>query len=323
MQRIIDTIAAAMVIATAPAAAQEWPMHPVTMVVPYAAGGTLDVFARVLAPRLSEILGQTVVVENVGGAGGMAGTARVARAAPDGYQFVFGNVGTHAHNQILFKTPLYNAATDFAPVALVAEAPIVLATRNDFPADNLPDFVAYARAHQKTLNFGSGGTGSPPHLACVLFNATIGVDVTHIPYRSGGQAMQDLIAGRSDYQCPGMAVARPQIEGKSVKAIAVLSHDRSPMLPALPSAREQGIDFDVRTWTGFFLPKGTPAAIVNKLHQATVATLQTPSVQERLNELGAAVPAPDRRSPEYLRKFVQSEIARWSVAIRAAGIAAQ
>lgn len=322
MTRMIAAIAA-LVSAAIPVAAQEWPARPVTMIVPFAAGGTLDIFGRVLAPRLSELLGQQVIIENVGGSGGMVGAARVAKAPPDGYQFVYGNIGTHAHNQSLYRHPLYNAAADFAPVVLVAETASVLVTRKDFPANNLREFIAYAKKHEKELQFGSGGAGSPPHLACVLFNSAIGVNVTHIPYRSGAQALQDLMAGRSDYQCPGFAISLPQIESNLVKAVALLARERSPLIPALPSADEQGLtDLDITNWTAMFFPKGTPNSIVHKLNAAAVAAMETPSVRERLKELGATVVTPERRSPDYLQRFVESEIARWGAAIKAAGVAA-
>jgi tripartite-type tricarboxylate transporter receptor subunit TctC len=312
--------AAALMAATASAAAQDWPSRPVALVVPFAAGGPMDTIGRVLALRMSELLRQQVVVENVGGAGGMTGSARVAKAAPDGYQFVLGNLGTHAANQTFYKNPLYNAATDFAPVALIAEMPFVLVARKDLPAGNLAEFTAYAQANQAKMQYGSGGSGSATHLACVLLNAALGVNVTHIPYRGGGPAMQDLIAGRIDYQCLDTAIANPQIESGTIKAIAILTRERSPTLPALASAHEQGLtDFAASNWSAFFLPKGTPAAIVQKLHDAAVSTIETPSVQERLNELGATVVAPERRSPDSLQKFVASEVEKWAAAIKASG----
>jgi tripartite-type tricarboxylate transporter receptor subunit TctC len=211
-----------------PAPAEEWPTRPLTMVAPFAAGGSTDAIARIVADGLSSQLQQTVIVENIGGAGGMTGANRVAKAAPDGYQFVLGNVGTHAQNQSLYKKPLYNALTDFAPVALVTDQSLVLVARKDFPADSLPEFIAYAKANQAKLQYGSAGVGGSNHLACVLLNAAIGIQVTHVPYRSGGQAMQDLLAGRVDYQCPSAPTAMPQIEGKAIKAIAILSKSRSP-----------------------------------------------------------------------------------------------
>jgi tripartite-type tricarboxylate transporter receptor subunit TctC len=307
--------------ATAPAGVQDWPLRPVTMVVSFAAGGGADVMGRILAQRLSELLHQQVIVENVGGAGGMTGTNRVARAAPDGYQLALGSVGTHAYNQTLYKKPLYNAATDFAPVALIAETPQVLVTRKDLPAGDLREFVAYAKAHQTEMQYGSAGTGSPTHLACSLLNAAIGVDVTHIPYRGAAPTMQDLIAGRIDYQCPNTTVALPQIEAGTIKAIAILTRDRSPILPELASTHEQGLTgFEASIWYAFFLPRGTPAAIVGRLHDAAVAAMETPLVQARLKDIGATVVAPERRSPEYLQKFVESEIAKWAVPIKAANI---
>ena len=303
------------------AAAQNWPSRPVTIVVPFAAGGAVDVVGRILAPRLSELLDRPVIIDNVGGAGGMTGTSRVAKAAPDGYQVVLGNSGTHAYNQTLYKTPLYNSATDFAPVALIGEQPIVLTARKDFPARTLPEFIAYTKANQARMQFGSAGVGSTNHLGCVLLNAAIGVNVTHIPYRGGGPAMQDLIAGRLDYACNVFSTALPQIEGNLVRAIAILTKNRSPVLPDLPSAHEQGLtDFEANSWFAFFVPKGTPAAIVQKLNDATVATMDTPVVKARLQEIGTDLVAPDRRSSEYLQKFVEREIERWAAPIKAAGL---
>jgi tripartite-type tricarboxylate transporter receptor subunit TctC len=202
-----------------PALSQDWPTRPVTMVVPFAAGGPADTVGRILAPGLSELLGQQVIIENVGGSGGMTGSSRVAKAAPDGYQFVLGNVGTHAANQTFYKNPLYSAAIDFAPVMLIAQTPLVLLARKDLPANNLKEFIAYAKANQASMQYGSGGAGSASH--------PIGINVTHVPYRGAAPAMQDLIAGRIDYQCPDTPIAIPQIQSKMVKAIAILTRDRS------------------------------------------------------------------------------------------------
>jgi tripartite-type tricarboxylate transporter receptor subunit TctC len=302
-------------------AAQDWPARRVTIVVPYAAGGPLDAVARILTPRISEVLSAQVIVENVGGAGGMNGVARVAKAPADGYQFVFGDNGTFAANRTLYKNPLYNAATDFTPVALVAGQSMVLLARKDFPAGNLQEFIAYAKTNQAKMQYGSSGVGSPPHLACALLNTTIGVNVTHIPYRGSAPALQDLIAGRLDYQCVGTAASIPQIDGKTVKALALLTRSRSPSLPALASAQEQGLaDFDADAWLAFFLPRATPASIVQKLHYATVTTMDTPAVRERLNAVGVTVVPPERRSPEYLQKFVAEETEKWRRVIRAANI---
>ena len=229
-----------------------------------------------------------------------------------------------ALNQTLNKNPLYNLKTDFTPVALLVEQPIVLIARKDLPVNNLAEFIAYARANQAKMQYGSGGVGSAPHLACELLNAAIGVNTTHVPYRGGGTPMQDLIASRIDYFCPLTTIAIPQIESKAVKAIAIFSKNRLPILPNLASAHEQGLaNFEVYPWYAFFLPKGTPAPIVHKLHDATIATMATPAVQERLTDLGYTLVTPERRSSEYLQKFVESEIEKWAGVIKAVGVAPQ
>jgi tripartite-type tricarboxylate transporter receptor subunit TctC len=254
----------------------------------------------------------------------MIGAARVAKAPPDGYQVLLGTSGTQALNQSIYEKPLYNAATDFTPVALIFEVPQVLITRKDFHAANLQEFIANVRANQATLQYGSSGAGGTGHLACALLNSAIGVNVTHVPYRGGGPAMQDLIAGRIDYQCALANIAKPQIEALQAKAIALLSVDRSPTLPDVATAHEQGlIDFEAAAWNGIFLPKETPTAIVEKLHGAIIATLETPAVAERLKQLGATVVAPERRSSTYLQKFVVGEIDKWAAIIKAANIKPQ
>jgi tripartite-type tricarboxylate transporter receptor subunit TctC len=307
--------------APAPSVAQPWPSRAVTMLVPFAAGGSSDAIGRILAEGLRGELGQPVIVENVGGAGGMTGANRVAKAAPDGYAFVLGNVGTHAQNQTLYKKPLYNAATDFEPVVLVTDQSLVLTVSKDFPADDLRGFIAYAGANQEKMRYGSAGVGGSTHLGCVLLNAAIGIKVTHIPYRSSSQAMQDLLAGRLDYQCPSAPTALPLIAGNLVKALAVLSKYRSPSMPGLASAHEQGLTgFDVPSWYAIFLPKGAPPAIVNKLRDATVAAMEKPLIRQRLNDIGCDQIAPERSSPEYLRNFVASEIEKWAIPIRASGV---
>src|SRR5262245_11108458 len=216
-------VATALVTTIAPTAAQNWPTRAVTIVYPFAAGSAGDVVGRIFASRLSELLGQPVLFENVGGAGGMTGASRVAKAGPDGYQVLLGTTSTLAVNQTFYKHPLYNAVTDFAPVALIAESPIVLVARKDLPANNLQEFIAHAKANQAKMQYGSAGVGSSVHLACAGLNAAIGVNITHVPYRGGGSAMQDLIAGRIDYQCPTAELAIPHIQGNSVKGIAVLT----------------------------------------------------------------------------------------------------
>jgi tripartite-type tricarboxylate transporter receptor subunit TctC len=291
------------------------------MVVPFAAGGAFDVMGRVFTTRMSESLGQQVIVENIGAAAGIVGTTRVAKAAPDGYMFLLGSVGTHAYNATLYKKLPYNPATDFAPVALFAEQPMVLITRKDFPASNLQEFIAYAKANGAKLQYGSAGVGSTTHLGCALLNAATGINTTHVPYRGGGPAMLDLIAGQVHYMCSNSASALPQIASNTLKGIALSAHSRSSLLPSLATAHEQGlVDFEAITWNAFFLPASTPAALVKKLNGAVIEAMNAPTVTDRMQELGVDLVTPERRSPEYLQKFVESEITKWARPIKAAGV---
>ena len=318
--RIIAMITA-LLVGISSAAAQNWPTRPITLVVPFAAGGSSDSIGRIVADGLSTELGQPVVVENVTGAGGLVGGSRVAKAAPDGYQFVIGNVGSFAQSQWLYKKPPYDVVKDFAPVALITDESLVLVTRKDFPAHDLKEFMAYAKANQSKLQFASSGVGGSNHLACILLNATIGINVTHVPYRSVVQAMQDVIAGRIDYTCLSLPLALPQITANAVKAIAILSKSRSKALPDLPSADEQGLSgFDAPSWYALFLPAGTPSAIVQRLNSAVVAVLNMPVVQQRLKLIGGDVVEPERRSSEYLAQFVAAEIKKWEGPIKASGV---
>ncbi len=319
-RRVLTIALLAIPYCTGPASAQSWPTRPVTMVVGFAAGGGTDVLGRIIGRRLSEVLGQQVIIENVGGAGGMMGSSRVAKSPPDGYTFVLGS-RADAINQTLYKKPLYDLRTDLMPVVLIADQPTVLIARPDIPAANLQELIAYTKKNQDTVKFASAGAGSTGHLDCVRFNTAIGVKITHVPYRGGGPAMQDLIAGRVDYICTLTATAVPQIESNLVKAIAVFTPNRAPMLAKLATAKEQGFgDMEASTWFGFFVPKGTPAGVIQRLRDATAEAMNTPSVQEQLLKSGALVVAPERRSTEYFRQFVESEIAKNAEPIKATGI---
>jgi len=308
--------------AGAGAQAQDWPTHAMTLVVGFAAGGSSDAIGRIVADGISNNLKQPVVVENITGGGGMLAGARVAKAAPDGYQFIIGNVGTFAQSQWLYKKPLYNAIADFAPVGLLTDESLVLVVRKDLPADNLQQFIAYAKANQAQMHFSSSGVGGSNHLACMLLNSAIGVEVTHVPYRNVVQGMQDVMAGRMDYDCLSLPLALPQIAAKTIKPIAILRNTRSAALPDLATAQEQGlIDFDIASWYALFLPARTPPAIVHKLNAATAAALEVPAVQQRLRQVGGDVIAPERRTPEYLAQFLAAEIKKWEGPIKASGIA--
>ena len=319
---LFGTFATCTVAFTAPfASAEDWPTRPLTMVVPFAAGSASDTVGRILAAGLATPLGQQVIVENVGGAGGMTGTGRVANAAPDGYQFSLGSVDTMAINQTLYKKPLYHSDTDFTPVGLVIEQPIILIVRADLPVSTLQEFVAYAKANQGKMQFGSAGPGSGSHLACARANAAIGAEPTHVPYRGSAQAMQDLAAGRIDFFCALGAAAMAPLESKTAKPVAILTRERSPLFPDIPSASEQGLPgVESYFWSGFFFPKGTPDAIVKKMSTATAETLDSKATQDRLKKAGVSVIGPERRSPEYLKTFVDSEIANWAATIKASGV---
>ena len=324
MFRLIGAIAAGVLGFAAAATAQNYPNRPITMIVPFAAGGPTDVLGRVVAIRMSELLGQQVVVENVGGAGGMTGSKRVADAAPDGYTIVVGTVGTHAQGQTLYKRPLYNSQTDFTPVALLAQVPILLLTRKDLPANNFKEFVDYALANQAKMQFGSAGVGSATHLGCVLLNYLIKADVTHVPFRGTGPAMTELQAGRIDYLCEISSTAKPQVEGGTVKALAILQQKRSPALPNVPTAEEQGTkDVIAYTWNAIFLPKNAPAEIVQKLNKAAVDAINTPAVKEKLAGLGAEIATGNETTPAYLAKLVKDETEKWAVPIKASGVSVE
>jgi len=306
------------------AATQDWPSRPLTLVVPYAPGGSVDGNGRTMAQRMGEILGQQVVVENVGGAGGMTGSLRVSRAPPDGYQMVIGNLGSHGVNQTLYKRPLYNSVADFTPVGLVNQGLFVLLVRKDFPARTLAEFTAYAKANEARLQFGSGGAGSTTHMVCILLNMALGINTTHIPYRGTGPALQDLVGGRTDYQCEPLPTALPLIQGSMVKPIALLARKRSDVVSDIPTAQEQGLkDFEVLSWNALFLPKSTPEPIVRRLNAAMSQALDTPWVRERLEKLGLEVPEPAQRTPEYLASFLEREIKKWAAPIKASGVSVE
>ena len=306
---------------TLAASAQSYPTRPITMVVPFAAGGSFDVLGRTVSIRMSELLGQQIVIENTSGGGGVNGTMRVVNATPDGYTILLGSVGTHAYNPAIYKNLRYDPAKDFAPIILFADQPVVLLARKDLPVKDLQEFIAYAKANSAKMQYGSAGVGSTTHLACTLLNKAIGVDIVHVPYRGGAPAAQGVLTGEIDYTCLNMGSGTPLITSGNVKGIALLSMTRSESLPNVPTAHEQGLrDFEVSTWNALFAPKGTPADIIAKLNDVTSTTIDTPAIKERLHDQGVTPPAPERRSPEYLAKFVKDEVARWDGPIKASGI---
>jgi tripartite-type tricarboxylate transporter receptor subunit TctC len=321
MPKALFALLALLLTSYTSASAQDWPTRPVSLVVPFPAGGPIDFIGRLMAQKLTEQLHQQVIVENIGGAGGMNGAYRVATSKPDGSMFLFGNQGTHTFSQILYKKPLYNSLTDFASVGVLVDNVKFLAVRKDFPANNLAEFIAYTKANAAKLQYGSAGIGSATHVTCVLLNHVIGVDVVHVPYRGTGPALQDLIAGRIDYLCEVTSTGSPHVRADAIKALAILSMERNEALPGIPTADEQGLNgFDADGWNAFFFPRGTPDAIVRRLSQATSTVLDMPDVRARLERAGLKIATPERRTPEYLVRLVASELDKWGPPVRASGV---
>jgi len=315
------TLLAGAVISPAQALAQDYPTRAITLVVPFAAGGGVDVSARIQAQKMGELLGQSIIVDNMGGAAGTTGALHVARAEPDGYTVLIGNSGTHAYSQALYVKPPYNSVTDFTPVGLVSESPRILIARKDLPVSNLQEFIAYVRANQSKMQFGSAGVGSGTHLPCVLLNTALGVNVTHVPYRGEGPAQQDLIGGRLDYMCSTIQTGAALVKQNQVKGIAVMAPRRVSIIPELPTTGEQGLPaVEASVWNAFFLPAHAPEPIVRTLNKAMSATLDDPSVHKRLEDLGLEIEPAADRSPEYLARFLPAEVARWTKVVRDAGI---
>ncbi len=316
----IVALAALTAVAT-PVAAQDWPTRPITLVVPFAPGGGIDASARLQALAIGEALGQTVVIENIGAAAGTVGSARVAKAAPDGYTFLIGNSGTHVYSQSLYKKRPFDSAEDFEAVAMVTESPRILLARKGLPVNNLQELIAYMKANQKTMQYASAGVGSGTHLPCALLNFTLGVDITHVPYRGEGPALQDVIADRIDYMCTTIQSGAAQATQGTVKGIAVMAPRRASIIPNLATTGEQGLPgVEATVWNGFFLPKGTPQPIIDKLHRAIETMVARPEIRKKLEDLGLEILPPNQRTGAYFSTFLRADIERWGKVIKAAGI---
>src|SRR5215210_2474681 len=302
------------------ACAEDWPTRPITMIVPYAAGGPVDTIGRIMAQGLTEALGQQVIVENVGGAGGMTGANRVAKAAPDGYTFLLGGSATMTTVPALYGAKAaYNPLTDFEHVNQFADSSRVLIARKDFPASSLKEFVAYAKANHDRLQYGSSGTGAGAHICALLLEQAMGVKITHVPYRGAGPAMQDLLAGRIDYICEQISTAVPQVKGGTVKPIALMGLSRAGVLPDVPSAAEEGFDIDCASLSAFAFPKGTPEAIVRRLADATNKAVERDFVRDRLAAVGVVIEPPERRTIDHWRKNLPREVERALAVVKAGG----
>lgn len=308
---------------TTPSLAQTAPSRPITLIVPFAAGGPTDVIGRIIADSMSRTLGVAVIVENVAGNSGVTGVTRAARAVPDGATLVVGNMGTHAAAVSLQANLPYDPNRDFAPVGLIASTPMLLLASPKVPARDLGQFIAHVKANATRLNFGTAGVGATSHLACAMFNALIGVEVTHIPYRGTAPVLSALISGEIDYGCDQTAGALPQVLAGTVKGMAIATRTRSPAAPNLPTSVEGGLpDFQATAWNALFAPRGTPPAVMARLTVALHTALADPAISARLMELGADLPSPADREPAALTALVGAEIDKWGGIIREAGIAA-
>ena len=313
----------ALLALVASSAIAQYPTHPVTMVVPFSAGGPTDTIARIIAEGMTRSLGQTVVVENTTGAGGGIGVSRVVRAAPDGYLIGIGHLGTHVFNGAIYPLQ-YDLLRDLSPVAMIASNPQLIVSKNAVPAKNLKELVAWVKANQDKVSSGTGGSGTPSHISGVYFQNATGTKFVIVQYRGSGPAMQDLIGGHIDLGFEQTANALPHVRSGKMKAYAVTSKTRSAAAPDIPTVDEAGLPgFYMSVWHGIWAPKGTPKAVVAKLNAAIKESLADPAVRKRLADLGQDIPTPEQQTPEALGTHHKAEIEKWWPIIKAAGIKAE
>jgi tripartite-type tricarboxylate transporter receptor subunit TctC len=322
--RSVAVLAAGMLVAaTASTLAQDYPARPITVVVPFSAGGPSDVVARIVTEHMAKTLGQSLVIENVGGAGGTLGSARVATSPPDGYTLLAGSMGSHVSAPVLTPNVRYDSVRDFEPIGFTAHAPAVVVAKKDFPAKDLREFVDYVKKNGAGVTQAHGGVGASSHMACLLFTAEAGLKPTLVAYRGTSPAMNDLVGGHVDFLCEQAVSVAQQIGAGTVKAYAVSSEKRLAALPDVPTAKEAGVNYLMSIWAGIFAPKGTPPDVIAKLAAALDKALDDPAVEKRLADLGGSLPTRDERSPAKFDSFVKAEIARWSPILKAANVEAK
>ena len=326
-RRNLLTTVAAVALAAAPLGAMAqaaYPTKPITVIVPFAAGGPTDSLARVLTARMGEALGQTMIVENVGGAGGTIGVNKAAKATPDGYTILFAHMGTLAVNIALYKTLPYDSQKDFEPVGLGGTNPMVLVAKKDLPVKDFKEFEAYVKANQKKAQYGMAGIGAASHLGGLMLNSMMKVEVLEIPYKGTAPALNDLMSGQFDYMVDQAVNVLPQINAGTIKALGVSTLKRLPQLPNVPTIDEAGLKgYEVTIWNGFFVAKNTPKDVITKLNQALVTALSDEKVRARLIEQAVDLPAPKDATPEALRDQLKASIDKWVPAIKAAGVQPQ
>jgi tripartite-type tricarboxylate transporter receptor subunit TctC len=318
----LATLAAAAVAFATPTFGQGFPNKPITLVVPFAAGGTTDVVARIMADHMSRTLGQQIVVENTAGAGGTTGATRVRRATPDGYTLLMGNLGTQAASVGIYGDKLqYDPRTDFEPIINTGGTPMYVLPKPGLPVKDFREFAVYLKANASTLNYGSGGVGATSHLTCLFMHSLLGVNITHVPFRGSGPAMQALIGGQIDYVCDQSVAAVPQIQGKALTGLVVAGPARAPQTPEVPTSAEQGLPaFQVSGWNAMFAPKGTPVDVMQRLQQAARTALNDEAVKKRYIELGVEAPDAAGQTPEALMAHVRAEVDKWTPVVKAAGV---
>lgn len=303
----------------APSAAQTYPTRSITMIVPFAAGGPTDVISRIVTAHMAQTLGQSIIIENMVGAGGTTATTRAARAANDGYMLITGHMGTHAASVPLYPKLAYHPEKDFEPVALLAGTPILILARKDFPPKDLKEFMTYVKANAEKVNAAHAGVGSVSHVSCELLHSILDIKPVGVPFNGTGPAMNALVAGQVDYMCDQIVNAVPQINAGTIKAYAIATPERNPSLPNVPTTVEAGLPaFQAQAWNAMFAPKGTSPAIIASLNGAAIRALDDETVKKRLVELGSVIPAPADRTPEALARLVKNEIAKWSPVLKPA-----
>jgi len=311
--------AAALVIAALPAIAEDYPTRTIRMVVPFPPGGPSDVVARIIAEGMGRVLGQAVIIENVGGAGGTLGTARVAEASADGYTILGASMGSHVAAHALYTNLRYDSTKDFAPIGMAANSQVAIVAKKDLPATSLKEFIAWVKKGGETVKQGHGGIGSSSHMACLLFNSQAGVHPTPVAYRGTGPALNDLIGSHIDYFCEQVLSVAPAVKGGTIKAFAVSGDARSAALPDVPSAKEAGLPkYQLNIWSAVFAPKNTPKDVTAKLSATLDKALEDPAVVKRLTDLGGAVPTKAERGPNHLEKVLKADIARWDTILKQA-----
>jgi tripartite-type tricarboxylate transporter receptor subunit TctC len=323
MKRFFAAVAAAVALAATPASAQNYPARPVTIIVPFAAGGPTDIIARIVGEYFSKTLGQQFIVENIAGAGGTTGITRAVQAKPDGYTIAMGHMGTHGAAPALYPNLKYDPTKDFEPIGLVAGTPILIVARKDFPAADLKEFIAKAKDTSTRLSQAHAGVGSVSFSTCTLLTSQLGIKHHRVvAYRGTGPALNDLVGGQVDYMCDQIVNLVEQVKGGAIKAFAIATEQRSAALPGVPTTKEAGLpEYQVSAWNALFAPKGTPKEIVTKLNETLVKALDDEAARKRLLELGSVLPEGKGRTPEALSDLVKSEVARWTPILKAAGAA--